>query len=462
MRNVLIITAFFPPVGGVSVQRSVKLVKYLPPFGWNPIVLTTRKDKHAKIFMPLDYSLCYDIPKNTVIYETRDLLSWLLYPLLCIVEKELKGHRFWKYIGATRILKYIPRILKRLAFPDGYGFIGWYPFAIIKSKHIMNTHNIDMIYSTSPSTVTHLIALKLAKKYNLPWVADFRDPWAYFYSDRLIQPMKSLNIKLEKKVLARANRFVIALPKIIDEFKTLKKGFNPTQCSLIYNGYDEEDFKDISPHIFEQFTIVYTGQTYGVRRSPVHLFAALNFLFQEHPDLKTKIKTLFIGVIGAKFPLMAELVKDYHLEGNIELMGHLEHKKALSYMCGASVLFLVTERRKDTKRPFQGKDVIPAKLYEYLRAKRPILALVPLDSDCARIIQDARAGVVVEPTHHHKAKEVILDMYEKYRKGELKLESDDGFIRQYERKALTAKFAKIFDDLLSEREKLKQENKCGF
>ncbi len=94
-------------------------------------------------------------------------------------------------------------------------------------------------------------------------------------------------------------------------------------------------------------------------------------------------------------------------------------------------------------------------MFEYLRAKRPILALVPEDSDSARIVQDTRSGVVVEPTDYQKAKKVILDMYEKYREGELKLRSNDSLIQKYERKVLTERLAEIFDDLLLKRERLK-------
>jgi glycosyltransferase involved in cell wall biosynthesis len=309
-----------------------------------------------------------------------------------------------------------------------------------------------MLYSTSPGPVAHLIAMKLATKYNIPWVADFRDPWAYASWTHKVRPMELLNMRLEKKVLARADRLIITLPKLINEFKTIEKKFNPARCSLILNGYDEEDFKDISPHIFEQFTIVYTGRLSHPRRSPYHLFDALSSLFQEFPDLKSKIRVVFTGRTSSS---VTRLVKEYKLKDCVEMKGYLEHKKALSYICGASVLFLLAVETKGTGKPFQGKDVISLKLFEYLRAKRPILALVPEDSDSARIVQDTRSGVVVEPTDYQKAKKVILDMYEKYREGELKLRSNDSLIQKYERKVLTERLAEIFDDLLLKRERLK-------
>jgi len=122
-------------------------------------------------------------------------------------------------------------------------------------------------------------------------------------------------------------------------------------------------------------------------------------------------------------------------------------------MCGADILYLLTEKLIDSKKPFQGKDVIPAKLYEYLRARRPILALVPEDSDCAQIIKKSKSGVVVDPQNPQKIRSTILDMYEKYTKGTLQLEPNENLIRQYERKVLTGNLAKIFDDMLLEGKK---------
>lgn len=444
----MIIASDFPPVGGVSTQRTLKFVKYLHCFEWNPIVLTIKINRYTKIFMPVDTSLCSEIPKNVKIYAVNSYYwLWHLLPLLYAVEKELEGNKFYKFLGAMRIYMYIIWILERLS-PEP--LVVWYPFAIRNGHNIIKRHDIYMLYSTSPNPVAHLIAMKLATKYNIPWVADFRDPWAYASWTHKVRPMKLLDMRLEKKVLARADRLIITLPKLMNEFKIIEKKFNPARCSLILNGYDEEDFRDISPHIFEQFTIVYTGRLHHPRRSPHHLFDALSFLFQEFPDLKSKIRVVLIGTTSSS---VTRLVKEYKLEDCVEMKGHLEHKKALSYICGASVLFLLALKAKGMGKPFQGKDVISLKLFEYLRAKRPILALVPEDSDSARIVQATRSGVVVEPTDYQKAKKVILDMYEKYREGQLKLRSNDSLIQRYERKVLTKRLAGIFDDLLSEREK---------
>lgn len=446
----MIIASDFPPVGGVSTQRTLKFVKYLHCFGWNPIVLTVKSNRYTKIFMSVDTSLCSEIPKNAKIYAVNSYYwLWPLLPLLYAVEKELEGNKFYKFLGAMRIYMFIIWILRRTV-PEP--LVVWYPFAIRNGHNIIKRHDIHMLYSTSPNPIAHLIAMKLATKYNIPWVADFRDPWAYASWTHKARPMKLLDMRLEKKVLARADRLIITLPKLINEFKTIEKKFNPARCSLILNGYDEEDFKDISPHIFEQFTIIYTGRLSHPRRSPHHLFDTLSSLFQEFPDLKSKIRVVFTGRISSS---VTRLVKEYKLEDCVEMKEHLEHKKALSYICGASVLFLLVVETKGTGKPFQGKDVISLKLFEYLRAKRPILALVPEDSDSARIVQDTRSGVVVEPTDYQKAKKVILDMYEKYRKGELKLGSNDSLIQKYERKVLTERLAEIFDDLLLKRERLK-------
>jgi len=254
-------------------------------------------------------------------------------------------------------------------------------------------------------------------------------------------------------VLASADRFVVLEPKIINEFRILNENFDSTQCSVIHNGYDEEDFTHISPHLFKQFTIVYAGKFHESRRSPRHIFAALTSLFQEYPDLKSKITVIFIG---GKYPFVEELVKEYGLECCVEMEEYLEHKKVLPYICGASVLLLLTTETKDTSKPFQGKDIIPAKLYEYLRAGKPILALAPGDSDYAQIIRDTRSGIIVEPRDYQKIKKAILSMYEQYTKGQLEPKSNASLIQQYERKGLTGELAKILNDLVLEKQQADQ------
>ena len=446
MKNVLIIASTFPPIGGVSVQRTSKIAKYLPSFGWTPIVLTIKRDRFTQLFMPIDVPLGYKVNTNVEIYEAG-CYYWLipLLPLAYAAEKDSAGNNFCKFLRAKFIFKFIVNNLMRLIAPDIA--VGWYPLAVKKGKEIIEKHNIEMLYSTSPSIVAHLIALKLAKRYNMPWVADFRDPWAYAYFNSLIWPLKLLGIRLERKVLAIADQITLALPGITREFKTVWNKFDLTKCFAILNGYDEEDFKDISPHIFKQFTILYAGTTRQTVLSPENLFVALDLLFQDRPALKSKIRVVFVGT---KAPFVIHLIKKYNLDNCVEFFGYLEHKTALAYICGASVLFLLTNETKNAQQnPVQDKGMIPAKLYEYLRAKRPILALVPEDSDCAQIIRATQSGTVVRPKNHQKAKEVILNMYEKYIMGELRLESNHALIQQYERKVLTGKLANIFDTLLT-------------
>lgn len=448
MKNVLIISSAFPPLGGVAAQRVTKFVKYLPSFGWKAIVLTLKKREYTKTFMPLDYSFGPDLPKDLIIYETDHLFYFLFYPLLWMAKKESQGHSFWMCVKPSYILKFLAWLLERLFCPSL--LIGWYPYGLRVGRTIIKKHHIDMIFSSSPSEVTHLIARKLAKKYNLPWVADFRDPWVYSYCDNMIGLSKLIDIRMEKSVIASADRLVVLEPGILNEFRALNENFDLAKCFVIHNGYDEQDFQNISPHAFNQFTIVYTGALYKSIRSPYHFLVSLALLFQEHPDLKKIIKVL---LIGPKDDFVNDLIRQHNLSECVELLGYVEHKEVISYMCGASILLVLAKESQNTNKPFQCQNVIPAKVYEYLRAGRPILALTLEDSDYAQIIRDTHSGIIVEPTDYQKIKEAILNLYEQYRNGKLEVESDINLIQRYERKTLTGQLAKIFDDLLLEKQK---------
>ena len=428
MKNVLMIVPCFPPIGGSAIQRTLKFVKYLPTFGWNPIILTIDEgDKSEEI---VDTSLLNEIPETLKIYRSGYFGFSLMFRFLNTKRKQKSKNIVSCASSHNNSVNKIRDIIRPFIIPDPR--VGWYPFAISKCKQIFKENNIDLIYSSSPYPIANLVAMSVAKKYKKPWVADFRDPWTEpFYFKRPF-PLKQWEKSLERSVLRRADKIVVAWPAIQDGFMSQYK-LHRQKIILIHNGFDEQDFQDIVPKAFEKFTIIHTG-TFYKQRNPEALFKAMLSLLSKKPRLRNDIQVILLGWCWEN---PSNLIEENNLNDIVLTVPYLPHEECLRYLLGADVLFLNTIQ-----------NYVPGKVFEYLRGKKPILALVPKDTTVAEIVSSTKSGVVINPTNTEEIKDAILEMYEKYKEGTLKLDrEDDSVIYQYERKELTRKLAEVLDEV---------------
>ena len=431
MKNVLMIAYWFPPAGGTEVHRTVKFAKYLPHFGWNPIVLTIQKEN--KYLETGDPSFLNELPKSLKIHRSNIIELYDLYRIFGGRKKQGSGDLdLVQSKNADALIHKVARIAHSLSVPDAT--VGWYPFAIREGAKIFKMNHIDVIYSTSPQETGHLVAKSLAQKYKKPWVADFRDPWlrtAFVPQKPFL--LGKLNVHMEKKVLDKATKITVAWPNILNDMKERYEDFDMKKTVVITNGFDEQDFLDIIPKTFHKFTIIYTGRLHAKRNSE-SLLRAIDMLLNKKPELKNDIQIIFIGRLD---PSTTSLLEEISIGNVVTIIPNVPHSESLSYLLGADVLFLNTL-----------EDYVPGKLFEYLRSKKPILALVHKDTTVAKIVSSTKSGVVIDPTKTEEIKDVILEMYEKYRKGTLKLDrDDDSVIYQYERKESTRKLAEVFNEI---------------
>lgn len=438
MKNVLMVAYDFPPIGWSGAQRTAKFAKYLPDFGWEPLILTVNEQSIQKSDNPSDLSLLNELPESIKIYRSGYVgLSEFMHFFSEITGKNLHSNK--DRVGSVKNRKSFVHTLKELMrpliIPDPR--IGWYPFAIRTGKQIFQHNRVDILYSTSPYPTAHLVAMFLAKKYKIPWVADFRDPWtrhleAIHFSHRPF-PFKQWEKALEKHVIQRAAQITIAWPGIRESL--LADYEEHTQkIHLLYNGFDEQDFQDITPNTFSKFTIVHTG-TFYKGRTPEALFRALDVLFRNQPTLRNDIQVVFVG---KEEPFVKNLIEKNRLNDVVITVPYLPHKECLTYLLEADILFLNTMQ-----------NYVPGKVFEYVRSGKPILALVPKDSTIAEIVTSTQSGIVVDPSKTEKIQDMILEMYEQYQKGKLTLKrKDDSVIYQYERKHLTGKLGEIFNELV--------------
>lgn len=430
IKNLLIIAYDFPPIGGSGIHRTLKYIKYLPRFGWNPIVLTVNKDPKN-----LEYtasSIQEDFLAKVPIYRSSVLEPYSIYRSFGGKQKQGSRQSSILHIDGdkTSFKIIMKKLLLSLLIPDYK--IGWYPAAVTKAKLIFNEHYIDAIYSTSPKNTAHLVARYLSRKYGKPWIADFRDPWPPYNTERLTL-LQKLNDSMEKKVLSDASKITVAWPGILDDIKSRYRDFDTSKATLINNGFDEDDFIGLEPKKFGSFTISHAGIFYR-HRTPESLFRGLGLLLNDKPQLRKNIKLLFIGITD---PTLMNLIDKYQLSDVVDQIPFVSHRECLNYLSGSNLLFLNSFDQ-----------CVPGKLFEYIGLKKPILALVEKNTLVANIVNSTKSGIVINPENTSEIKNQILLMYHNYRKGILKFNrKDDRLMYRYERKTLTQKLAKILDDI---------------
>ncbi len=440
MKKVLVIAYYWPPAGGPGVQRVLKFVKYLPKFGWQPIVLTVERGEYHAI----DESLLDDIPECTAIYKTYTFEPHSYFKKFIGMkqsEKLSSGLLVEKNIGWKKRFSYWIRL--NIFIPDA--MIGWFPFAVRGGKKILRNNKIDLIFSSGPPATTHLIAKELSRWSGLKWVADFRDPWTgifYFENYRRFFISKKFDEMLERSVLRSADAVSSVSSFCIKEDYALKI---PDRNKYFYipNGYDECDFrkysiKDSDNYRHEKFTIMHLGTIYE-NNIPGVLFKAVYMIDKEKLINENNFSITFVGHIE---PALVEESKCQGIEKYIELIPYVSHKEVINYMQKASVLLLLMVNSKNNR------GIVGGKIFEYLRAGKPLLVFGPQDGEIAEILANTKRGEVIDYAKLEKTYNYLKKLLDDFHKGKNQVTGELKDIEMYERKNLTKRLVKIFDSLV--------------
>ncbi|ARV14906.1 glycosyltransferase family 4 protein [Polaribacter sp. SA4-12] len=420
--KVLIITYYWPPAGGSGVQRWLKFVKYLKEFGIEPVVYTVDNANYPKE----DATLLNEIPKNIEIlkqpiWEPTDIL---------FLKKNKPQKSGISNVSNSGLLSFIRG---NFFIPDPKIF--WIKPSVKYLQEYLDSNKIDTIISTGPPHSMHLIAHKLHQKNNIKWIADFRDPWSDLYYNKDFNQLsfaKNKNKRLEESVLKNADCVLTVSNSLKEEFA--KTG---SRVEVITNGFDDEVLTGNSIKLDNKFTISYIGLL-PKQSNPKVLFKVLNELCTKNEDLKNDLKLNFIGDISDE--VKAEITNN-QLNENTRFVGYVNHKEAIEYQKKAQVLLLLIPNIE------KSKGILTGKLFEYLTAKRPILAIGPEEGDLSEILKETNAGVVVDFDNEEKLASEILKLYHQYKEGSLKVNSNH--IEKYHRKQLTKKLAFIIKSLHS-------------
>lgn len=408
-RRLLVVAYYFPPLGGAGVQRTLKFVKYLPEFGWQPVVLTA-KLKGAYLG---DASLEREVPPGVFVHRTSALLlpSWLPWRLRNFVAR-------WLLVVDEQL--------------------GWLPFAVTQGRKIIEDSGIEAVYTTSAPYTAHLIGLRLKVQTGLPWVADFRDPWLGNFSNTFPSPLhKQMAQRFEHQISLTAER-VVVVSEPMREALLARYSLAPEQVYTLSNGYDPADFDGVEPLGQEaaRFVIVYSGSFYG-RQTPIYFLQGLRAALGDGRLSRQKVQVRFVGNIGQT---ARNQIKALGLTDKVQVTGYLPHRQSIGHLLGADLLLLVVGSGPGSEVVFTGK------VFEYLAAGKPILALVAPGA-AANLVQEAQAGVVVDPEDVRAIADQIAALYQAWQQGELKITGNQDVVARYDRRLLTGQLARVLDEV---------------
>lgn len=430
MKKVLIITYYWPPAGGPGVQRVLKFAKYLPQFGWEPIILTVENGDYPAT----DTSLIDEIPENIKIYKTKTLEPFSLFKFFSGQRKEDRIPTFIlnkneKDSFFTKLSKWIRA---NFFIPDAR--IGWKFFAVKKGLEIIKNENIDLIFSSSPPQTVQLIGLELKKRTNLPWVADFRDPWtdAFWIKDlkRTSWAIKK-DALLEKKVLNNADQVISVSKSLVNLFK-LK---NNNNYHIIPNGYDEFDFVNKSYTKSEKLTILYVGYA-DITQYSAKFFEAISNLSTD------ELNCISIEFYGKLHTTIIEKIKLLKLNNVINFFNYIPHNEAIIKIINADVLLLFIPNI------INNEGILTGKLFEYLASENYILGFGPSKGDAAQIIRECNSGKMFD-YDTNVLSELKFLINEKINNRRI-ISPIQEQIALYSREKLTEQLAIYFEELLNE------------
>ncbi|MBF0186724.1 MAG: glycosyltransferase [Magnetococcales bacterium] len=356
--SVLMVAFHFPPAHGFSgTQRTLKFVRYLPEFGWQPLVLSA----NARAYPELSDRQMAEIPDSVAVKRA--------FALDAVRHFSLKG-----------------RYLRVTALPDRWS--SWWLGGVISGMRMIRRHRPRVIWSTYPIASSHLIAATLSRLSGLPWVADFRDAMIIhdWPADRWVRWLFS---RLEPRFLRSADRVVVANPGIHRLYSERYPEASHDRWSVVFNGYDEADFstplQEEGPNPRRDRSgplhLVHSGRLYpGVEsRDPSLFLVALSRLKQAGKIDAARLQVTLRAT--ALDDVLRPRISELGLDGLVHLKPLIPYDEALQEMQQADGLLL-----------FQGDGfdhMVPAKLFEYFRARLPILPFVGVSGDTAALLRAA-------------------------------------------------------------------------
>jgi glycosyltransferase involved in cell wall biosynthesis len=423
MKRVLVITYYFPPRPAVASLRPLGLAKYLPEFGWEAVILTAalpgKPDPHFEV-IETQYHDCLGFGKRLLKLDSQS-------PLIAQVKNKLKTRS--EKSPLDFILAAIGGVI---AYPDPQK--GWQRFAVEAGKDILQQENIKAMISSSPPVTSHIIAERLEDKFKIPWVADFRDLWTqnYYY---LYGPLRRvIERRLELNTLSTADALVAVSQPWADDLHSLHRR---KPAHSIPNGFDPAEVNTAPAKLTDKFTISYTGNLYPGKQSPAPLFAALRDLVTGASMEASDMEVRFYGPEAGWIDKQAE---HYGLTGVVRQFGMVPREIALNKQRESQLLLLLKWSGG------QQRGLYTAKIFEYLAARRPVIAVGGFPDVVDQLLDETKAGVSGQTGEEIKA--LLVQLYREYKlTGAVSYAGDATEINKYSYREMAKRYAAILDSL---------------
>ena len=415
--KVLIVCFYFPPAGGGGVQRPLKLARYLPELGIETHVLAPTDPRwiHRDTELP--------IPEQARVHRAP-------YPG---PRGRLPAEELFGLSGFNRLWRRALLTPRRLLIPDENTL--WLVTALPAALRIIRREKIDVVLTTSPPSSVHVLGATLKRLTGVRWVADLRDsivakPDRNF--DRALVRVKELaHRRVARRIAKRADAIVCVTPTIAEEMRALgARG----KIEMIPNGADLNDFAGVAYTPGERFRITHTGSFFG-NRDPRPFFSAL-------AQIEAPITARFVGDLRAADKAWVEGLE---LGERLELIPFRPHHEAVELQRNSDALLLLLPTEGG-----RGVDVPSGKLYEYLAARRPILASVPLKGTAAELVRAAGAGIVVPPEDGEAIRTALVELVARWQRGELAdIELPAEIVERIDRKARVREMGELIERVAS-------------
>jgi len=424
MKKVLIIAYYFPPLGGAGVQRTLRFVKYLPELGWMPTVVTVKDNKYYS----KDVSLLSNIPKQVEVLHIPGFEFLNYYQRF----KEFKLH------------KIISLLDKITAIPDRQIF--WFNNVKKKLSKMINLKDFDLIYATYGPGSNLLVGQWLKKKYQLPFIIDFRDDWSnhpQIKGNMWLRLKQPIFVKYEKKCVDASEKVICQNENMKINFIMKYPNKNKNKFAIIPSGYDEEVFKarEELQNVFfscDKFNIIYTGSFYGFQ-SPERFIKAIKALIKEKPSYQEKLRIYFIGNVKTKEVL--GYMKEEIMKKILKIIPFMSHESLLQYLYRADLLLLIIGEMPGAKAVYTGK------LFEYIAINKPILAIIPPNGAAAEVIHETNSGFIVDHSSTEDIQKMIEFLYQQWTRKELFVQQNKKAVMKYSASNICKKLVKVFNEI---------------
>lgn len=420
LKRVLIITYYWPPSGGAGVQRWLKFAKYLPELGWIPVVYTPLNPESPSV----DHSLAADIHPACIVVKRKICEPYDFYRRLVGSKKgeKIQAGFLSEEKKKNRRIDRIARWVRGNFFiPDARMF--WINPSVKFLLNYLKHQPVDLIISTGPPHSMHLIADQVKKKTGIRWVADFRDPWTNidFYEELMLTSFADKkHHRLENMVLQNSDAIVVIGKTMKDEFSHFSTA---NKVFVIPNGYDHDDLSTGHIEADPYFSIAHIGSL-GPSRNPTILWQALEELTR-HEEFREQLR---IKLVGKADYTVRESIKNHHLTEALIEIPYLDHSAVINEQKKSSVLLLVVNNTKNAK------GIVTGKIFEYIAAGRPIVAIGPVDGDLSHILRETKAGHMFDYSDKTGLKKHLTALFEQHPMADQRTNKEN-----YDRKNLTAK-----------------------